>query len=76
VGIEYRRAYCNAARIDDPAGSVFRWFPSIAVNAAEQVLIGYTTSSATTRVSAAYSYKKCAYNCEYNRRPNSFIKPV
>ncbi len=42
-------------RIDDPAGLVSRYFPTIAVNPAENVIIGYTVSSPTTRVNAAYS---------------------
>ena len=35
----------------------YRWFPSIAVNENEDVLIGYTVSSSTSRVSAAYSFR-------------------
>ncbi len=42
-------------RIDDPTGLTSRYFPTIAVNPAENVLIGYTVSSPSTRVNAAYS---------------------
>jgi hypothetical protein len=42
-------------RIDDPAGLVSRYYPTIAVNPAENVIIGYTVSSPSTRVNAAYS---------------------
>ncbi len=44
-------------RIDDPTGTNFYAFPSIAVNAANQALIGYSAFSATTFASAAYSYR-------------------
>jgi Secretion system C-terminal sorting domain/CARDB len=47
-------------RIDDPAGLVSRYYPTIAVNPAENVLIGYTVSSPTTRVNAAYSTRTTA----------------
>ena len=42
-------------RIDDPAGLVSRYYPTIAVNPDENVIIGYTVSSPTTRINAAYS---------------------
>lgn len=42
-------------RIDDVSGLTSRYFPTIAVNPAEDVLIGYTVSSPATRVNAAYS---------------------
>jgi hypothetical protein len=42
-------------RIDDPDGQISRYYPTIAVNPAENVIIGYTISSPTTRVNAAYS---------------------
>ncbi|MDQ6843178.1 MAG: choice-of-anchor J domain-containing protein [Bacteroidota bacterium] len=42
-------------RIDDPSGLTSRYYPTIAVNAAENVIIGYTVSSPSTRVNAAYS---------------------
>jgi hypothetical protein len=48
-------AVLQRGRIDDPNGLVSRYYPTIAVNSAENVLIGYTISSPTTRVSAAYS---------------------
>jgi hypothetical protein len=44
-------------RIDDATGTNFYAFPSIAVNAANQALIGYSAFSATTFASAAYSYR-------------------
>ena len=47
-------------RIDDPLGLTSRYYPTIAVNAAENVLIGYTISSPSTRVSAAYSTRSAA----------------
>jgi len=48
-------AVLQSGRIDDPAGLVSRYYPTIAVNPAENVIIGYTISSLTTRVNAAYS---------------------
>ena len=48
-------AVLQRGRIDDPDGLVSRYYPTIAVNAAENVIIGYTISSPTTRVNAAYS---------------------
>ncbi len=48
-------AVLQRGRIDDPSGIASRYYPSIAVNPAENVLIGYTISSPSTRVSAAYS---------------------
>ncbi|KAA9036617.1 T9SS type A sorting domain-containing protein [Ginsengibacter hankyongi] len=42
-------------RIDDPAGLISRYYPTIAVNPAENVIIGYSISSPTTRINAAYS---------------------
>ncbi len=47
-------------RIDDPSGAVSRYYPTIAVNAAENVVLGYTVSSPTTRVNAAYSTRTAA----------------
>ena len=47
-------------RIDDPAGLVSRYYPTIAVNPDENVIIGYTVSSPTTRVNAAYSTRTAA----------------
>ena len=44
-------------RIGDGQPNSYRWFPSIAVNPFEDVLIGYTYSTNTTRVSAAYSFR-------------------
>lgn len=48
-------AVLQRGRIDDPTGAISRYYPTIAVNQAEDVLIGYTISSPTTRVNAAYS---------------------
>ncbi|HEY5407531.1 MAG TPA: T9SS type A sorting domain-containing protein [Ginsengibacter sp.] len=48
-------AVLQNGRIDDPAGLVSRYYPTIAVNPAENVIIGYTISSPSTRVNAAYS---------------------
>ena len=48
-------AVLQRGRIDDPAGLISRYYPTIAVNPAENVIIGYTISSPTTRVNAAYS---------------------
>jgi len=42
--------------IDDPTGNEFRAYPSIAVNKFDDVLIGYSTFSATGYASAAYSF--------------------
>lgn len=48
-------AVLQRGRIDDPSGLTSRYFPTIAVNPAEDVLIGYTVSSPSTRINAAYS---------------------
>ncbi len=48
-------AILQRGRIDDAAGLVSRYYPTIAVNATEDVLIGYTVSSPATRINAAYS---------------------
>lgn len=48
-------AVLQRGRIDDPAGLVSRYYPTIAVNSSEDVIIGYTISSPTTRINAAYS---------------------
>ncbi|MEP7107523.1 MAG: T9SS type A sorting domain-containing protein [Ferruginibacter sp.] len=44
-------------RIGDGIENNYRWFPSIAVNKTEDVIIGYTVSSNTSRVSSAYSFR-------------------
>jgi hypothetical protein len=48
-------AVLQRGRIDDPSGQISRYYPTIAVNPAENVVIGYTISSPTTRINAAYS---------------------
>ena len=48
-------AVLQRGRIDDPAGLVSRYYPTIAVNGNEDVIIGYTISSTSTRINAAYS---------------------
>jgi len=48
-------AVLQRGRIDDPTGLTSRYYPTIAVNDDEDVLIGYTISSPTTRINAAYS---------------------
>ncbi|MEP7253186.1 MAG: hypothetical protein ABI683_12425, partial [Ginsengibacter sp.] len=48
-------AVLQRGRIDDPTGQTSRYFPTIAVNPAENVLIGYTVSSPSTLINAAYS---------------------
>ena len=53
-------AVLQNGRIDDPAGLVSRYYPTIAVNPAENVIIGYTISSPATRVNAAYSTRTSA----------------
>lgn len=45
-------------RIDDASGKIHRAYPSIAVNAAEDVAIGYSISSLDRFVSCAYSTRK------------------
>ena len=47
-------------RIGEGIANNYRWFPSIAVNENEEVLIGYSVSSNTSRVSAAYSFRSKA----------------
>ncbi len=41
-------------RIGGTVASEYKWFPSIAVNRFEDVLIGYSASTSTSRVGAAY----------------------
>jgi Secretion system C-terminal sorting domain/CARDB len=48
-------AVLQRGRIDDSTGQISRYYPTIAVNPAENVVIGYTISSPTTRINAAYS---------------------
>jgi Secretion system C-terminal sorting domain len=43
--------------IDDPTGVIHRTYPSLAINANEDVLIGYSMSSVNQYISAAYSYR-------------------
>lgn len=45
------------ARIEDPTGARFFAFPSIAVNASNDVLIGYSRFSATQYASGNYSFR-------------------
>lgn len=45
-------------RIDDPSGVYNRSFPSIAVNSAEDVVVGYTLTSGSMFASAAYAIRK------------------
>ncbi|MBK7393792.1 MAG: carboxypeptidase regulatory-like domain-containing protein [Chloracidobacterium sp.] len=56
-------------RIDDPTGTNFYAFPSIAVNANNHALIGYSAFSATTFPSAAYSYRAAADGITTTRDP-------
>lgn len=44
-------------RIGEGIPNNYRWFPSIAVNNSEDVIIGYTVSSNTSSVSSAYSFR-------------------
>ncbi len=44
--------------IDDATGAITRSFPSIAVDASENVLIGYSVFSASMYASSAYSYRQ------------------
>src|SRR5438552_15038314 len=44
-------------RVDDPTGPTFYMYPSIAVNANNDVLIGYSRSSASQYASANYSFR-------------------
>jgi Secretion system C-terminal sorting domain len=48
-------AVLQRGRIDDPSGAISRYYPTIAVNQTEDVLIGYTISSRFTHINAAYS---------------------
>ena len=56
-------------RIDDPTGTNFYAFPSIAVNANNHAVIGYSAFSATTFPSAAYSYRDAADPITTTRDP-------
>ncbi len=53
-------AVLQRGRIDDASGLTSRYFPTIAVNPAENVIIGYTVSSPATKVNAAYSTRSAA----------------
>ncbi len=44
-------------RIGDGIPNNYRWFPSIAVNSSEDVIIGYTVSTSISNVSSAYSFR-------------------
>ncbi len=44
-------------RIDDPTATIFRAFPSLAVNSQSDVLIGYSSFSASIFPSGAYSFR-------------------
>jgi len=50
-------AVTQRGRVDDASGATFYTFPSIAVNANSDVLIGYSRFSATQYASANYSYR-------------------
>ena len=43
--------------IDDPTGNLTRTFPSVAVDAAENMVVGYSVFSSSTYASAAYSFR-------------------
>jgi len=44
-------------RIGEGTPNNYRWFPSIAVNSSEDVIIGYTVSTNISNVSSAYSFR-------------------
>lgn len=44
-------------RIDDGTGTIFRAYPTLAVNSQNDVLIGYSTFSGTNYASASYSFR-------------------
>lgn len=48
-------AFSGFGRIEDPTGSTWLGYPSVAVNANDQVLVGYSLFSASTFASAGYS---------------------
>jgi PKD repeat protein len=43
--------------IDDNTGAIFHFYPSVAVNANNDALIGYSTTGASIHPSSAYSYR-------------------
>ncbi|MEN9570445.1 MAG: hypothetical protein RL172_1676, partial [Bacteroidota bacterium] len=47
-------------RIGDGQANTYRYFPGIAVNENEDVIIGYTVSSNSSRVSSAYSFRSAS----------------
>ena len=47
-------------RVGEDLANNYRWFPSIAVNNNEDVILGYTVSSSTSLVSSAYSFRTAA----------------
>ena len=54
-------AVLQTSRIDDSSGDTFYAYPSIAVNANDDALIGYSSFSLTQYPSANYSYR---YSCD------------
>jgi PASTA domain len=49
----------QVGRIDDPSGGAFYGFPSLAVNATNDVLIGYSRFGAGQFASGNYAYRMC-----------------
>ncbi len=50
----------QSGTIEDPGGSLHFFYPSIAVNANDDVLIGFSGSSTTTYVGCYYAYRTAA----------------
>ncbi len=48
----------QVGRIDDPSGTEFYGFPSLAVNECEDVLVGYASFSATQYASGSYAFRR------------------
>lgn len=59
-------------RIDDPNNSVFYGFPSVAVNAKDDILIGFSTFSSTQYPSAAYAYREACDTINTIRTPYQY----
>lgn len=59
-------------RVDDPSGGAFFAFPTIAVNAAGDALLGFSRFSATTFASCAYALRRAGDPAGQMRAPHVY----
>ena len=62
----------QVGRVDDATGTMFYSYPSIAVNGAEDVLVGYSAFSSSQYASGAYSYRAADDPANTLRDPYQF----